>query len=76
VAERARTAARRWFPDSGAQADARRDEASRLVGAEILDEPIPEKLLEVLHGERGGRLGRPQRTSAALPSCGDASREV
>jgi hypothetical protein len=51
--QRARTAARRWFTDSGAQADASRDEALHRVGAEILDEPVPEKLLEVVYGERG-----------------------
>jgi hypothetical protein len=50
---RARKAARRWFTDRGAQPDARRDEALRKVGAEILNEPIPEKLQQKLRGKPG-----------------------
>jgi hypothetical protein len=51
--ERARTAAKRWFTESRAKADARRDEALRWVGEEILDEPIPKKLRQALDGKRG-----------------------
>jgi hypothetical protein len=51
--ERPRKAARRWLTDSAVKADARRDEALQRVGAEILDEPIPEKLRQALDGKRG-----------------------
>jgi hypothetical protein len=32
--------------------DARHDEALRRIGADMLDEPIPEKLLQALHGQQ------------------------
>jgi hypothetical protein len=50
--ERARKAARRWLTDSRAEVDARHDEALRRIGADMLDEPIPEKLLQALHGQQ------------------------
>jgi hypothetical protein len=59
--ERARTAAKRWFTESRAKADARRDEALRRVGAEVLDEPIPEKLRQALHGKPGEAEVKPKR---------------
>jgi hypothetical protein len=59
--DRARKAAKHWFADSRAQADAGRDGALRRVGADILNEPIPEKLLEALHGERGEAEAKPKR---------------
>jgi hypothetical protein len=49
--ERARRAAKRWLNESRAKADATRDEALRRLGAEALDEPIPEKLRQALHGK-------------------------
>jgi hypothetical protein len=57
---RARKAAKRWFADWGAQADARRDEALRRVGGEILKEPVPEKLQRALHGKRGEAEVKPK----------------
>jgi hypothetical protein len=59
--ERARKAAKRWFTDTGPKADARRDEAMRRVGAETLDEPIPEKLRQALHGKQGEAEVKPKR---------------
>jgi hypothetical protein len=47
--------------DSAAKADARRDEALRRVGADILDEPIPEKLRQALDGKRGEAEVKPER---------------
>jgi hypothetical protein len=58
--ERAREAAERWFADSGVKADARRAEAWRWVGADILDERIPEKLLKALDSERGEAAVKPK----------------
>jgi hypothetical protein len=48
---RARKAAKRWFTDRGAQANARRDEALRQVDADVLNEPIPEELQQALHDQ-------------------------
>ena len=59
--ERPRNVARRWLTDSAAKADARRDEAWQRVGAEILDEPIPEKLRQALDGKRGEAEVKPER---------------
>ena len=59
--ERARTAAKRWFTESRAKANARRDEALRRVGARMLDEPIPEKLRQALHGKRSEAEVNPKR---------------
>jgi hypothetical protein len=59
--ERARKAAKRWFTESRAEADARRDEALRRVGVEILDDPISEKLRQALHGKQGEAEVKPQR---------------
>ena len=59
--ERARKAAKRWFIDMGPKADARRDEALRRVGVEILDEPIPKKLGQALDGKRGEAEVNPKR---------------
>jgi hypothetical protein len=61
VWERPRNGARRWLTDSAAKADARRDEALRRVGADILDEPIPEKLRQALDGKRGEAEVKPER---------------
>jgi hypothetical protein len=58
---RARKAAKRWFTDRGAQADARRDKALRKVGAGILNEPIPEKLQQALRGKPGKAEVEPKR---------------
>jgi hypothetical protein len=58
---RARKAAKRWFTDRGTQADARRDEALRKVGADILNEPIPEKLQQKLRGKPGKAEVEPKR---------------
>jgi hypothetical protein len=59
--ERARKAAKRWFTELRAKADARRDEALRRVGVEILDEPIPKKLRQALDGKRGEAEVNPKR---------------
>lgn len=59
--ERARKAAQRWFTESPAQADGRRDEALRRIGENILDEPIPEKLRQVLYGKRSEAELKPKR---------------
>jgi hypothetical protein len=37
-----------------AESDAMLDEALRQIDADILEEPIPEKLRRILRGERGG----------------------
>jgi hypothetical protein len=58
---RARKAAKRWFADTGAKADARRDEALRRVGADILGEPTPRELRQALHGERHEAEVKPKR---------------
>jgi hypothetical protein len=58
--ERARTAARRWFTESRAKADARRDEALRRLGVDMLNEPIPEKLRQALDGKRGEAEVKPK----------------
>jgi hypothetical protein len=39
-----------WLP-GGVPTDASRDEALRQIGAEILDEPVPKRLLQALHGQ-------------------------
>jgi hypothetical protein len=59
--ERARKAAERWFTESLAKADARLDEALRRVGAEILDGPLPGKLQQALHDNRGEAELKPKR---------------
>ena len=59
--ERPRNAARRWLTDSAAKADARRGEALQRVAADILDEPIPEKLRQALDGKRGKAEVKPER---------------
>jgi hypothetical protein len=59
--ERARKTAKRWFTDTGPEADARRDEALRRVGVEILDEPIPKKLRQALDGKWGEAEVKPKR---------------
>jgi hypothetical protein len=48
-----RLASRRKTGDA-AESDAMLDEALRQIDAEILEEPIPEKLRRILRGERGG----------------------
>jgi hypothetical protein len=58
---RARKAAKRWFTDRGRAADARRDAALRKVGADILNEPISEKLQQALPGEPGKAEVEPKR---------------
>jgi hypothetical protein len=58
--ERVRRSARRWLAESGAQADARREEALHRIGADILDEPIPDKLQQALHGEQGEAEVKPE----------------
>jgi hypothetical protein len=47
--------------ESRAQADGRRDEALRRVGADILDEPTPEKRRQVLHGKWREAEVKPKR---------------
>jgi hypothetical protein len=42
------------------------DEALRQIGADMLDEPIPERLLQVLRQARGG--SRPEPPSNTDPS--------
>jgi hypothetical protein len=59
--ERGRKAAGRWVTDSAAKADARRHEALQRIGADILDEPIPEKLRQALDGKRGEAEVKPER---------------
>jgi hypothetical protein len=56
--ERARKAAQCWLTESRAQADGRRDEALRRIGENIVDEPIPEKLRQVLYGIRQVLYGK------------------
>ena len=43
-------AVRRWFSDRAAQSDASLDESLRQVGADLLGEPIPERMLQALYG--------------------------
>ena len=59
--EQARKAARRWFTESQAEADEKRDRALRRIGADILHEPIPEKLLDPFHGEQNEAETKPKR---------------
>jgi hypothetical protein len=43
-------AASRWFSDLAAPPDASLDESLRQVGADLLAEPIPDRLLQALYG--------------------------
>jgi hypothetical protein len=60
LGERARKAAKHWLTDSRAKADARRNQALRRIGADILNEPIPEKLWKVIHSEGGEAEVKPK----------------
>jgi hypothetical protein len=53
VGQHSDKAAKRWFSDRAAQPDASLDEPLRQVGADLLGEPIPEKLLQALYGTQG-----------------------
>jgi hypothetical protein len=46
-------AARRWFRGRAAPPEASLDESLRQVGADLLGEPIPERLLQALYGTQG-----------------------
>jgi hypothetical protein len=64
---RARKAATRWFSNSRAKANARRDEALRWVGKDLLSEPIPEKLLKAFRSKR--RDAEPKSTRRRDSDC-------
>jgi hypothetical protein len=53
VGQKSDEAARRWFRDRAAPPDASLDESLRQVGADLLGEPIPERLLQALYGTQG-----------------------
>jgi hypothetical protein len=56
-----------WKAGDSAEADATLDEVLRQIDADILDEPVPEKLRRILHGEQGV-------SDQDSPSGGDAHR--
>jgi hypothetical protein len=64
---RARKPATRWFSDSEAKADARRDEVLRRVGTGLLGESIPEKLLKALRSK--GRDAEPKSKRRRDSDC-------
>jgi hypothetical protein len=64
----ARKAAKRWFTDSGAKAEARRDEALRRLGADVVNEPIPAKLQQALGGEGATLSWSPKAARRGAPS--------
>jgi hypothetical protein len=43
------------------------DEALRQIGAELLDEPVPERLLRVLRQARGGSEAKPDSEAGGRP---------
>jgi hypothetical protein len=50
VGQQSNRAALRWFSDRAAPPDASLDESLRQVGADLLAEPVPMKLLQALYG--------------------------
>jgi hypothetical protein len=59
VGQQSDKAARRWFSDPAALPDASLDESLRQVGADLLGEPIPERLLQALYGTERAAEGSP-----------------
>ena len=64
---------KRWFSDPAIPPDASLDESLRQVGADLLGEPVPERLLQALYGtghEAEGSRGAELTVLHAKPDAG------